>query len=107
MGILACYEAWVCGRLWIRASARAIVRSVCHPAKKLVRFSLLKCPSIPNSKFGSRPHGGSVGYRPSSSPSYEASSHVKNYAYSSKLLNLTEDGSAGHHVQTIYFVGSI
>ena len=29
---------------------------------------------------------GSVSYRPSASPSYEASSHVKNYAYSGKLL---------------------
>ena len=31
---------------------------------------------------------GSVSYRPSASPSYEASSHVKNYAYSGKLLLL-------------------
>ena len=29
---------------------RAIVRRVFHPNRKLVRFSLLKCPSIPNSK---------------------------------------------------------
>ena len=57
MGLLACYEAWVCGRSWVRAPAGAIVRRVFHPAKKLVRLSLLKCPSIPNSKFGSRPRG--------------------------------------------------
>ena len=31
---------------------------------------------------------GSVSYRPSASPSYEASSHVNNYAYSGKLLLL-------------------
>ena len=30
--------------------AGAIVRRVFHPTRKLVRFSLLKCPSIPNSK---------------------------------------------------------
>ena len=35
----------------------AIVKRVFHPARKLVRFSLLKCPSISNSKFGSRPCG--------------------------------------------------
>ena len=29
-----------------------------------------------------------VSYRPSASPSYEASSHVNNYAYSGKLLLL-------------------
>ena len=35
----------------VRAPARAIVRRVFHPTRKLVRFSsLLKCPSIPNSK---------------------------------------------------------
>ena len=28
------------------------IRTVFHPTRKLVRFSLLKCPSIPNSKFG-------------------------------------------------------
>ena len=28
----------------------AMVRRVFHPTRKLVRFSLLKCPSIPNSK---------------------------------------------------------
>ena len=28
-----------------------IVRRVFHPTRKLVWFSLLKCPSIPNSKF--------------------------------------------------------
>ena len=30
--------------------AGAIVMRVFHPARKLVRVSLLKCPSIPNSK---------------------------------------------------------
>ena len=30
--------------------AGATVRRVFHPTRKLVRFSLLKCPSIPNSK---------------------------------------------------------
>ena len=37
-------------RSWVRAPAGAIVRRVFHPTRKLVRFSLLKCPSIPNSK---------------------------------------------------------
>ena len=41
---------WVCGRSWVRAPAGAIVRRVFRPTRKLVRFSLLKCPSIPNSK---------------------------------------------------------
>ena len=63
----------------------AILRRVFRPARKLVRLSLLKCPSIPYSK--SSPLG-SVTYRPSASPSYEASSHDKNYAYSGKLLQL-------------------
>ena len=31
--------------------AGAIVRRVFHPTRKLVRFSLLKCPSIPNSEI--------------------------------------------------------
>ena len=58
-----------------------------HPTRKLVRFSLLKCPSIINSKFGTTlSPWESVSYRPSASPSYDASSHVKNYAYSGKLL---------------------
>ena len=35
-----------CGRSWVRAPAGAIVRRVFHPTRKLVRFSLLKCPSI-------------------------------------------------------------
>ena len=66
-----------------------IVRRVYHPTRKLVRFSLLKCPSIPNSKFGTMSSSwGSVSYRPSASSSYEASSHVNNYAYSGKLLLL-------------------
>ena len=60
-------------------TAEAIVRRVFQPARKLVRFSLLKCPSIPNSKSSM---WGSVSYGPSASPSYEASSHVNNYAYS-------------------------
>ena len=30
---------------------------------------------------------GSVSYRPSASSSYEASSHVNNYAYSGKIIN--------------------
>ena len=50
VGLLACYEVWLCGRSWVRAPAGAIVRRVFHPTRKLVRFSLLKCPSIPNSK---------------------------------------------------------
>ena len=41
--LLACYKVWVCGRSW----------RVLHPARKLVRFYILKCPSMPNSKFGS------------------------------------------------------
>ena len=45
-----------------------------------------KCSSIPNYK--SSPWR-SVSYRPTVSPSYEASSHVKNYAYSGKLLLLS------------------
>ena len=44
------YEVWVCGRSWVRAPAGAIVKRVFHPTRKLVRFSLLKCPSLPNSK---------------------------------------------------------
>ena len=71
MGLLACYEVWVCGRSWVRATAGAIVKRVFHPAKKLVRFSLLNSEVVPV---------GSVSYKPSASPSYEASSHVKNYA---------------------------
>ena len=61
---------WVCWRSWVRTPVGPIVRRVFHPARKLARFPLLKCPSIPNS--GSRPC-----YRPSASPSYEASTHVK------------------------------
>ena len=34
-----------------------IIRRVFHPARKLVRFSHLRCPSIQNSKFGNRPVG--------------------------------------------------
>ena len=45
-------------------------------------FQILKYSEI------SSPPWGSVSYRPSASPSYEASSHVKNYAYSGKLLLL-------------------
>ena len=33
------------------AAAAAIVRRGFHPTRKLVRFSLLKCPSIPNSEI--------------------------------------------------------
>ena len=33
------------------------VRKVFRPARKLVRFSLLRCPSIPNSKLGRSPRG--------------------------------------------------
>ena len=50
VGLLACYEVWVCGRLLVHAPDGAIVGS--FSSRKLVRFSLLKCPSIPNSKFG-------------------------------------------------------
>ena len=50
MGLLDCYEVWVGGRSWVRAPAWAIVRRVFHPTRKLVRFYLLKCPSISNSK---------------------------------------------------------
>ena len=50
VGLLACFEVWVCGRSWVRAPAGAIVRRVFHPTRTLVRFSLLKCPSVPNSK---------------------------------------------------------
>ena len=50
MGLLACYEVWMCGRSWVRAPAGAIVRRVFHQTRKLVRASLLKCPSILNSK---------------------------------------------------------
>ena len=50
ISIIACYEVWVCGRSWVRAPAGAIVRRVFHRTRKLVRFSLLECPSIPNSK---------------------------------------------------------
>ena len=53
MGLLACYEVWVCGRSWVRAPAGAIVRRVFHPTRKLVRFSLLKFPSILNSEIRS------------------------------------------------------
>ena len=49
-GTPACYEVWVCGRSWVRALAGEIVRRIFHPTRKLVRFSLLKCPSVPNSK---------------------------------------------------------
>ena len=31
--------------------ARGKIRRVLHPTRKLVRFSLLKCPSIPNSEI--------------------------------------------------------
>ena len=85
-GLLACYAVWVCGRLWVRTPPGAVVRKVFHRARILVRFPLLKCPSTPNYKFGS-PQWGSVScimIRPSASPSYEASSHVYNYAYSGK-----------------------
>ena len=34
-----------------RKKKKNIVRRVFHPTRKLVRVSLLKCPSIPNSKF--------------------------------------------------------
>ena len=62
----------------VHARPGAIVRRVFHPTRKLVRFSLLKCPSIPNSKFGTTySPWRSVSYRPFASPSYEASSHVK------------------------------
>ena len=44
-------KVWVCGRSWVRAPTGAIVRRVFHPTRKLVRFSLVKCPSIPNSKI--------------------------------------------------------
>ena len=47
---------------------------ICHPARKLVRFSLLKCPSIPNSDVV-----------PVGKNKLQATSHVKNYAYSGKL----------------------
>ena len=61
---------------------RTLVRKVFHHSRKLVRFTLLKCHTIQNSKFGS------VSHRPSASPSYEASSHVNSYAYSDKLLHV-------------------
>ena len=53
VGLLACYEVWLCGRSWVRASTGAIVRSVLRPTRKLVRSSLPKCPSIPNSEIRS------------------------------------------------------
>ena len=54
------------------------------PAGILIVFTheIIQCPSIPNRKS---PWGG-VSYRQSVSPSYEASGHVNNYAYSGKLL---------------------
>ena len=39
------------GRSWVHASTGAIVRRVFHPARKLVRFSLLQWPYILNSEF--------------------------------------------------------
>ena len=42
-------------KVWVSTPAGILVIRVFHPARKLVRLSLLKCP-IPNSKFGS-PHG--------------------------------------------------
>ena len=68
MGLLACYEVWVCGRSWVRAHTR-----------KLVRFSLWTV------LWKSSPWG-SLSYRPSAPPSYKSSSHVISYAYSCKLL---------------------
>ena len=56
---------------WFVAQVGAIVRRVFHPARKLVRFSLLKFPNIPNSIFGSGPQWGSVSYRPSAFPCCE------------------------------------
>ena len=69
----------------------AIVRRVFHPTRKLVRFSLLKCPSIPNSIFFLKyvvPVGKCKLQTICVSLLNEASSHVNNYAYSGKLLLL-------------------
>ena len=43
----------MCG--WVRAPTGSMARRAFHPARKLVIFSLLKCPATPNSK--SRPRG--------------------------------------------------
>ena len=78
MGLPGYHDVWVVGRSWVRAPAGVIVQV-------LIRFSLLKCHSIPNFKFGSGPRG-EVSYIPSASSSNKAFIHVKNYAYSGKLL---------------------
>ena len=55
---VGCGTPCLLGNLGVRqvvgsGPAGAIVKRVFHPTRKLVRFSLLKCHSIPNSKNNS------------------------------------------------------
>ena len=69
---------------WVHTPAREIVRRVFHPARKLVRFSLLRCPNY-NSKV-------SVGRCTLQTICISLlwGIHVKNYAYSGKLILLNK-----------------
>ena len=58
-------------------------------------------PEMPfySKKFWNTSPWGSVSYRPSVSPSYEASSHVNNYAYSGKLLLTKWQSSTEYYIR--------
>ena len=49
--LVGCGTPCLLGNLGVREVVGSRVRRVFHPTRKLVRFSLLKCPSIPNSEI--------------------------------------------------------
>ena len=74
---------------------------VCHQIITYFCISFTYCDI--HQQIRKSPWGG-VSYRPSASPSNEASSHVNNYAYSGKLILLLLESTSLHYYHVILCV---